>query len=127
MAQSPEIRAAEDRYLPRATSDSKGDFDNGNMNVCAKCGHEIRIGDFPFCKGNPSDHGKGTPQAIADSIPGGLEVRHGLCNLDGSPRTYYSHSEIKREAEKRGLTNVVTHVPSQGSDKNKHNHTTRWI
>ena len=38
-----------------------------------------------------------------DSIPGGLEIFHGLCNEDGSPRTYYSHSEITLECQKRGL------------------------
>jgi len=38
-----------------------------------------------------------------DSIPGGLVIEHGLCNEDGSPRTYYSHSEITRECQKRGL------------------------
>jgi hypothetical protein len=60
-----------------------------------------------------------------DDIPGGLEIRHGLCNADGSPRKYYSKTEIAREAKKRGLTNHVTHVPDKGSDKNKH--TTRWV
>lgn len=39
-----------------------------------------------------------------DSIPGGLTIEHGLCNEDGSPRTYYSHSEIALECQKRGLT-----------------------
>jgi hypothetical protein len=61
----------------------------------------------------------------ADDIPGGLEIRHGLCNPDGSPRTYYSKSEIAAEAKRRGLVNIVEHVPERGSDKSKH--TTRWI
>lgn len=39
----------------------------------------------------------------ADEIPGGLEIEHGLCNPDGTPRTYYSRSEIKSECERRGL------------------------
>ena len=38
-----------------------------------------------------------------DSIPGGLVIEHGLCHEDGSPRTYYSQSEITRECQKRGL------------------------
>lgn len=38
-----------------------------------------------------------------DDIPGGLLIEHGLCNEDGSPRRYYSHSEITRECQKRGL------------------------
>lgn len=39
-----------------------------------------------------------------DSIPGGLTIEHGLCHEDGTPRTYYSHSEIALECQKRGLT-----------------------
>ncbi|HYE17082.1 MAG TPA: hypothetical protein VEA69_01440 [Tepidisphaeraceae bacterium] len=37
-----------------------------------------------------------------DEIPGGLTIEHGLCNEDGTPRTYYSHSEIKRACEDKG-------------------------
>lgn len=61
---------------------------------------------------------------IPDEIPGGLEIRHGLCNEDGSPRKYYSWTEIKREAKKRGLVNRVEHVGLPGSDKSPH--TVRW-
>lgn len=35
---------------------------------------------------------------IADDIPGGLEIKHGICNSDGTPKKYYSKSEIKRAA-----------------------------
>ncbi len=63
---------------------------------------------------------------ITDDIPGGLEVRHGICNPDGSPRTYYSKSEILRTAKAAGWSNDVTHMPSsRGSDKSKH--TTKWF
>lgn len=44
------------------------------------------------------------PGVIPDSIPGGLDVRHGLCNADGSPRRYYSKTDIKAEAARRGWT-----------------------
>jgi hypothetical protein len=27
--------------------------------TCSRCGAELVVGDFPFCKGNPSDHGRG--------------------------------------------------------------------
>jgi len=33
---------------------------------------------------------------IPDDIPGGVVIEHGICNDDGSPRTYYSRSEMKR-------------------------------
>lgn len=46
-----------------------------------------------------------------DSIEGGLEIAHGLCNEDGTPKTYYSRSEIRRACEVKGLipwTDVYT-------------------
>lgn len=62
---------------------------------------------------------------VSDEIPGGMEIRHGLCNEDGSPRRYYSHSEIKAEMKKRDLINWVEHAPPPGTDKSKH--TSRWV
>lgn len=62
---------------------------------------------------------------IGDDIPGGVWIRHGLCNEDGSPRKYYSKSEMALEAKRRGLVNHVEHVPGKGSDKSQH--TSRWV
>ena len=39
-----------------------------------------------------------------DDIPGGLVIEHGLCHDDGTPRTYYSRSEIRQACVARGLT-----------------------
>lgn len=92
------------------------------MTQCDKCQKELVVGEWPFCP-----HGMGNSNVIPDDIPGGIEIRNGLCNPDGSPRRYYSKTEINAEAKKRGLINMVTHVtdPRTGSDKNPH--TTRWI
>ena len=92
------------------------------MDTCDKCGQEITVGEFPFCP-----HGRGANSVTADDIPGGVEIRHGICNEDGSPRRYYSKSEMAREAKRRNVVNRVEHipVPNSGSDKSKH--TTRWI
>lgn len=30
-----------------------------SSNVCEACGGERRVGDWPFCKGDPSDHAPG--------------------------------------------------------------------
>lgn len=124
MAESPRIKEATKHYIPRATQRSTVKLDEANRDVgtCEKCGRDYGIGDWPFCP-----HGRGVNEALSDSIPGGVVIEHGLCNLDGTPRTYYSHSEIKKEAERRGFTNVVTHQPSSGSDKNKRGHTSRWV
>lgn len=61
---------------------------------------------------------------VPDDIPGGLWVRHGICNEDGTPRKYYTKSEMVAEAKRRGLVNMVRHVGSNGSDKSQH--TTSW-
>ena len=84
---------------------------------CEKCGIEYGIGDFPFCKGG---HGRPNYTAIQDSIEGGVLIEHGLCNDDGTPRRYYSKSEIAAEAKRRGLVNQVRHI--DGSP-----YTSRWI
>ena len=64
------------------------------------------------------------PGVISDDIPGGVEITHGLCNSDGTPHRYYSKTEMRREATKRGLTNLVEHKGSKGSNKSPH--TQRW-
>lgn len=96
--------------------------------VMIDCWEPIMAPDVP-CKecGKPTERTWFTHPAsvIADEIPGGVEIRHGLCNEDGSPRRYYSKSEIAAEAKRRGLTQAVRHTPEQGSDKSRH--TTRWV
>src|SRR5688572_6007046 len=43
------------------------------------------------------------PGLITDDIPGGVEIRHGIMNDDGTPKRYYSKTDIKRAANERGL------------------------
>lgn len=88
--------------------------------TCDKCNIELAVGDWPFCP-----HGLGHSNVIGDDIPGGILIRHGICNEDGTPRKYYSKSEMTKEAKRRGLVNLVEHVTEPGTDKSKH--TTRWI
>lgn len=71
----------------------------------------------------PSTHGG----VKDDSIPGGLWIKHGLCNPDGSPRRFDSYSEIARVAKEKGKYNHVEHMPSPGSDKNRWGHTSKWV
>ena len=58
---------------------------------------------------------------IADEIPGGQWVE----NLGPKPVKVYSKSELKWEAQKRGLVQNVRHVGTPGSDRSPH--TTRWV
>ena len=97
-------------------------------------GHEqldvlLKLGERPPCPtcGEPTETlwRTCTRGVIPDDIPGGILIKNGICNEDGSPRRYYSRSEMKREADRRGLANIVTHVPPPGSDKSKE--TVRWV
>ena len=87
----------------------------------------LKVGERPPCPtcGGPTETlWDSPPGVIPDDIPGGLWIRHGLCNEDGTPRKYYSKTEINREAKRRGLVNMVEHVGERGSDKSKH--TVKW-
>jgi hypothetical protein len=75
---------------------------------CSRCGHRterIYLGGYGM---------------VGDEIVGGQVIE----NLGHQPVTVYSRSELKREAEKRGLEIAVRHVGTPGSDKSPH--TTRW-
>lgn len=96
--------------------------------TCDRCGHAIKVGDYPFCKGSPADHVGGSFGVAGDDIPGGMEIKHGagLCNPDGSPKRYYSKSAIAKQAKAAGWTNYVEHRgDNAGTDKSKH--TSRWV
>ena len=89
----------------------------------------LHIGERPPCPdcGAPTEtlwDAMAAPGVIADSIPGGIMIEHGLCNADGSPRRYDSHSEIRAECKRRNIVPMVDHVGSRGSDKSPH--TTKW-
>lgn len=82
---------------------------------CTKCGKPTERAWI----GKPSN-------VIGDAIPGGIWIRHGLCDPEtGAPRKYYSKSEIAAEAKRRGLVNRVEHTPTPGSDRSQH--TTKWV
>jgi hypothetical protein len=98
--------------------------------VCSALGIDVFVTDLDYppcadCKGAteraflPSS----TANVISDECD--VTVRHGICWPDGTPRRYGFKSEMKREAEKRGLVNHVQHLGVEGSDKSPH--TTRWV
>jgi hypothetical protein len=82
---------------------------------CSDCEHTFKEFAWDYqipvpcslCKKDsyPNYGEKGTSPGIAtDEIPGGIEIRHAICNPDGSPKRYYSKTEIKRAANERGYT-----------------------
>lgn len=74
--------------------------------------HEIRWGKDPLplchtCETEMEEtyaDGNLSAYVIGDDIPGGLEVKNGICNLDGSPRKVYSKTELKHLAYEGGWT-----------------------
>jgi hypothetical protein len=85
---------------------------------CDKCGHEIQLGEHPFCP-----HGfpiKGIT-VLDDSIPGGETIE----NLAPTPITFYSKSDKRRYLKEHGIREKVRHVGEQGTDKSRF--TSRWI
>lgn len=102
--------------------------------MCAKCGRKDAplLWDYdpvPECCGQRMERDFSTAvrahSVIGDDIPGGIEIRHGLCNPDGTPKRYYSKTEIKEAERRTGWVNHVEHVPMRGSDKSPH--TSRWV
>lgn len=71
--------------------------------ICNKCGHHLHIGDYPFCTGSAEDHAAVKRFAVhGDDIPGGLLVPHAICHDDGTPKRFYSKSEMAKEARAKG-------------------------
>lgn len=62
-----------------------------------------------------------------DEIPGGVLIKHGICNPDGTPKRYDRWSDVRAAAKAAGYENMVQHLtdPKSGSDKSKY--TTRWV
>lgn len=91
---------------------------------CPKCGQRrddvyLQSGvAYPVCEcGAQFEWVPSAGAAVkGDDIPGGVDIRHGLCNSDGTARRYYSYSEMAREAKKRGLTNWVERGNSDKKD-----------
>lgn len=103
---------------------------------CSSCGAvtvDVLLRDtasgYPVCAncGQPTErvHLGKVPGIIPDGIPGGLEITNGFCNADGTPRKFYSKSEIARAAKEAGWTNYVEHKGTKSGDRSKF--TTRWI
>lgn len=76
--------------------------------TCERCGHPLAIGDFPFCKGSPAQHGP-MRQAIEtnEAFIGGLTLE----NLGPEPVTVYSREEYKLAMARAGVEQHIKWVP----------------
>lgn len=80
------------------------------MNLCEKCGLDVQIGMFPFCKGNQSDHGRLTHSKNA-LFP--FEVNH----VDGSPMVIESMNHLRKVEKDFGVVfSAFSHRSSNNVD-----------
>lgn len=63
--------------------------------LCPKCGTHIFIGMFPFCSGDPSDHGAVSPKTAG--FP--FTVNH----VDGKPMVIESMQHLRKVESKYGV------------------------
>lgn len=71
--------------------------------TCDRCYQPLDIGahGLGLCPLEPRR--RVAPFVRPDSIPGGLEIAHGLCNADGTPKRYDSWTEIRAAAKAKNL------------------------
>lgn len=72
--------------------------------ICERCYQPEAIGEHGLYR-CPLEPRRVAPTIWPDDIPGGVLIQHGLCNPDGTPRRYDSHSAMRAEAARRGLMN----------------------
>lgn len=70
--------------------------------ICDRCYGLTTEGEHGLYK-CPLEARRRAPVIWADDIPGGIDIAHGLCNDDGTPKRYYSRSEMKLAAQVKGL------------------------
>lgn len=73
--------------------------DKGSIAPCSEagCGGE-RERIYASMPGRSAVHG--------DDIPGGVWMKHGICNEDGTPKRYDTRHEIRDAARKAGLVSM---------------------
>lgn len=85
-------------------------IDTDGQTRCDACQKVLTIGEHPYCP-----HGFGTAIVEGDEID--IEVKHGLCNTDGSPRRFRSRTEMRTAAKARGMMNYVATATTPGPPK----------
>jgi hypothetical protein len=75
--------------------------ENCNESVKGVVIHGSQLWCRPCHYGAPSENK--SAYVIGDEIPGGLLIHHGLCNEDGTPKRYYSKTDIHKAAYEKNL------------------------
>lgn len=86
--------------------------------TCEKCGAELQVGDYPFCRGRQDDHVPGSAVVVGDECD--FVQTNGLKH----PRRFQSKLEFKRWLKENDFQVKDTHVAPLDSDKSPH--TSNW-
>lgn len=81
--------------------------------ICERCGIELKVGDYPFCQGDPTRHTRQATSIARDEIPGGVVVE----NYGRHPVRFYSHTERRAYMKAHHLHEKETFCPLPGTDK----------
>lgn len=70
--------------------------------TCERCYKPLAEGDhgLGLC---PLESRRSAPVVWADDIPGGIEIAHGICHEDGTPKRYYSKTAIREACQAKGV------------------------
>ena len=69
--------------------------------TCDRCYQPLDVGDHGLnvCPLQP----RRAPAVRPDDIPGGIDIEHGICHDDGTPKRYYSQSAITQACVEKGV------------------------
>lgn len=69
--------------------------------ICERCYQPLDVGEHGLykCALQP----RFSTAIWQDEIVGGVEIHHGICNEDGTPKRYYSKSEIREACKVKGV------------------------
>ena len=70
--------------------------------ICDRCYKPSDVGEHGhmLC---PLESRRRAPTVWVDDIPGGIEITNGICNEDGTPKRYYSKTEIRDACLAKGM------------------------
>jgi hypothetical protein len=79
--------------------------------ICETCHGEIRVGDWPYCHGDPSAHTPPSLVVVDDTIDFWQQ------NFGPEPEHFTSKQKMAKRAEQLGLRPFVRHIGKPGSDR----------
>jgi hypothetical protein len=70
--------------------------------ICDRCYGDTEVGEHGhmLC---PLEARRRSAAVWQDTIEGGVLMTNGICNEDGTPKRYYSHSEIREACKAKGV------------------------